>query len=487
MNRLRLLWASGLLVAFAPGALFGQNVGVRGWAQSNLRFVEMRPFVADTAGPTDMVLGGDGRVRVDGRVVQCEATQPECIYWRPDLVTDAWVGSQDVGFTAWGFGVQGLSFTGLVRAREQFSGELAWPLADDAFDVMVGYAQLDRGRLRARVGRQQNLSGLGFSGFDGGLVRFQDVSWWVEGFGGRSLARGLNETRNEALRGIEDFVPQQDAWLFGGSAGVRLGLTDVTARYQREIISDRSHLLSERASLDATSVLPWGVRVRGSVDYDLPFARVGKAHLTLQRALLSGRLLAELEGRRYVPYFDLSTIWGFFSPVPYHEVRTRMSLGLGRLNGVTVALAARDYGDPGTTVVFDALEDFGWQAEVGGFWAPTERVRLEGAWQLDWAAAAWLNSFDAAVRLQLIPDVAIRLHGTSFQQFEAFRTGDHRAIGGGASLDWEVLPGTHVDGGWTVMRQGSGFGGDEDVWNQTRGWFGLRWDFGGDPGLRRTR
>lgn len=468
-------------VGAAPAA--GQ--GVRGWASSSVRLFEMRPLQLDTAAAGEAVAGPDGRLRIDGNPVSCTTPSIPCTYYRPGASETAVVGSQDVGFTAWGFGMTGLSFTGLVRARDRLRGELDWPLADDPFDVLVAYGQLQRGRLRVRLGRQDTPSGLGFSGFDGGAVRWDGTGWWTEAFGGRSLARGLNETRREALRGIEDFVPDQEAYLWGGAAGVRWVRTSLGLRYQREIIGDRSGLVAERAAVDFATFLPGAVQVRASADYDVPFGRMGKAHVTLQRAFREGRLLGEVEARRYVPYFELSTVWGFFSPVPYHEGRLRLSAGLSRTAGLQLSLAARSYGDAAVATVFEPLEDRGWQAELNGTWSPSTRVDLQAAWQVDWGASAFLHSLDAAVGVRLAPTLRARLTGTSFQQFEAFRLGDGRALGGGAALEWAATERVQVDAGMLLLRQDAGRGGSEDVWNQTRGWFGLRYAFGDDPALRR--
>ncbi|MEQ9568636.1 MAG: hypothetical protein RLN75_00480 [Longimicrobiales bacterium] len=476
--------AAVLLATLAlPGTAHAQ--GFRGWASSSVRLFEMRPLQLDTAAAGEAVEGPDGRLRIDGNPVRCTVPSVPCTYYRPGSSETAVVGSQDVGFTAWGFGLTGLSFTGLVRARDRLRGELDWPLADDPFDVLVAYGQLQRGRLRVRVGRQDTPSGLGFSGFDGGAVRWDGTGWWVEGFGGRSLARGLNETRREALRGIEDFVPDQEAYLWGGAAGVRGVPTAGGLRYQREFIADRSGLVAERAALDFATFLPGAVQLRASADYDVPFDRVGKAHLTLQRAFRDGRVLAEVEARRYVPYFELSTVWGFFSPVPYHEGRLRLSAGLSRTAGLQLSLAARSYGDASVTTVFEPLEDRGWQAELTGRWSAGERVDLQAAWQLDWGASAFLHSLDAAVGVRLTSALQARLTGTTFQQFEAFRLGDGRALGGGASLEWTASERVGLDAGMLLLRQDAGRGGADDVWNQTRGWFGLRYAFGDDPALRR--
>lgn len=477
----------GLALGLASGLCFGaapiQAQGMRGWTSSSVRFFELRPLQLDTAAAQQVTIGTDGRPRVDGNPVSCTPGLP-CTFLRPGASETAVVGSQDVGFTAWGFGMTGLSFTGLVRARDRLRGELNWPLADDPFDVLVAYGQLQRGSARVRLGRQDTPSGLGFSGFDGAAFRWDGGAWWGEVFGGRSLARGLNETRREALRGIEDFVPDQEAYLWGGAAGVRWVRTSVGVRYQREIIADRSGLVAERAALDLNTVLPGAVRMRASADYDVPFDRVGKAQLTLQRSLLDGRVLAEVEGRRYVPYFELSTVWGFFSPVPYHEARVRVSTGFSRSAGIQFAFARREYGDADVVSVLEPLEDRGWQAEATGQYSPGERVQLQGSWQLDWGNSAFLHSLDAAVRIALSDAIKLQVSGMSFQQFEAYRLGDGRALGGGLSAEVLASDRITVEGGATLLRQDAGRGGADDVWNQTRGWFGLRYTFGNDPALR---
>jgi hypothetical protein len=439
----------------------------------------------DTALAGDVVYDANGDARVDGRLIWC--TDPPCSFYRPDAIQAAAIGSQDVGFTAWGFGVTGLSTTVLLRARDHMSGELDWPLADDPVDVLVAYGELRRGSWRIRAGRQAAPSGLGFAGFDGASVRRDGGNLWAEAFGGRSLQRGLNEPAREALRGIEDFVRDQDAYLVGGSAGFRWGVSGVGLRYQREVYSDQGGLVSERASMDFHTLLPGRVRIRGSADYDVALDRVGKAYISAQRGLWDGRVLGEMELRRYVPYFELNTIWGFFSPVAFQEARVRLNAALGRRAGLQVAVAAREYDDPNATVIFRPLENRGYRAEAGAMWMPTDRVQVDVGYDLDWGAASFLHAFDGSARVDWSSAFATRVFATSFQQFEAFRLGDGRAFGGGITLEWMVTSRILLDGTVGVMRNDGGRGGVGDEWNQTRASFGLRYEFGEDPGLRRRR
>ena len=54
-------------------------------------------------------------------------------------------------------------------------------------------------------------------------------------------------------------------------------------------------------------------------------------------------------------------------------------------------------------------------------------------------------------------------------------------------LEWILSDRVRVDGVVSMIRQEAGRDGPNDQWNQTRASFGLRYEFGEDPGLRRTR
>ena len=119
--------------------------------------------------------------------------------------------------------------------------------------------------------------------------------------------------------------------------------------------------------------------------------------------------------------------------------------------------------------------------------SPVSCIQLDAGYDRDWAAHSFLHSFDGAVAAQVRPGLRTRFFGTSFQQFEAFRLGEGRAYGGGAGLEWTLTDRIRVDGAVSVIRQSAGRDGPNDAWSQTRASFGLRYEFGEDPGLRRRR
>jgi hypothetical protein len=474
--------ASGLAL-FSAFPVHAQ--GVRGWGGTNVQMIELRPLGLDSIPLSDVTFAPDGGTTYQGRAVACRLGDL-CTAYRVLPKVRAVAISQDVSLTAWGFGVQGLSFTTLLRVRDDLGSDFIWPRADDDFDALLGYAQLVQGPMRLRVGRQEVRSGLGFAAFDGGsaTATFGDVR--VEAYGGRSMARGLREPANEALRGIETFLPDQSVYLLGAAAGWRISRTSVTGRYHREILADRSALASERASLDFTSSVP-GARIAGSIDYDNGFGRVGKGHLSVSVPVADGKVVLETTARRYVPYFDLSTIWGFFEPVSYSEVEARVGWSPTRRFGTWLSGGRRDYADARTTVVVKLLTDDGWRANAGVHWRLAEAWQLEGGYRLEWGPGGYLSSGDVSARFSPSERISVTASGMTFQQIEEFRLGEGRALGGGLSFDLGVLSRARLAGGVSVLRHRSDGVGPESPWNQTRAWTGLRIEVGDDPGLAARR
>jgi hypothetical protein len=449
------------LAPLRPGSVSAQ--AMRGWVGSTLQMVELRPVEA---------IGGSCAIGSD-----CYRTLAE---------ERSYAATQDLSLTAWGLGVRGLSATLLARSRARLGSDVVWPRTDDQFDALLAYAQLVRGPLTLRAGRQEIRSGLGFPSFDGASATLTSGGVRVEAYGGRSLARGLRDPVNEALRGIESFVPDQSVYLFGGATRARFSTTSLTARYQREILSDRSGLASERGSLDLSTVVP-GARVTGSLDYDFGFERVGKGHLTVSVPLSSGHWIVEASTRRYVPYFSLSTIWGFFEPVSYREARVRVGWSPSKSFAAWTQGGLRRYGDTKTTVVLQPLSDNGRRAEAGLRWQATPEWGVDGSYRLEWGPGGYLSSGDASVRWTPREGASIVASATSFQQIEQYRLGDGRAVGGGLSFNFDLSDRASLAGGMSVLRHRGGGGASDSAWNQSRGWSSVRLRMGRDPGLANRR
>lgn len=476
-----------LLAAAAPSALAAQDV--RGWATTTVRYTELRPLRADTV-PIELATAtAGGGFAVDGRAVQC-VPGVGCVHWLPGPVQHAATATQDLALTGWGFGVEGLSATLLARGRSRLGGALVWPRSEDAFDLILGYVQLNRGPLRARLGRQESLSGLGSTSFDGAdVLAVLARGIRIQAYGGRSLARGLVEPRDEALRGLQDFLPERGVWLIGASVAAPAGpATTAELRYQREIWSDRRGLVAERASLDARSSALAPVSLSSALDYDVGMGRVGKGHLQARLPLSAGAGAAaavEATVRRYLPYFELYTIWGFFSPVAYHEAELRGSWGRASVDAWALG-AYRAYEDAQSGGFLVPASSRGWRLSGGGRWSPGPAWSVQGQYAVDLFPGAFLSSADVSLRRRLHERVAVTATATGFQQIEEFRLADGRTLGAALAVDARIGERVHLDVGAGAYRQVDGERGGAFDWSQLRGWSALRVEVGRDPALPRA-
>ncbi len=118
-----------------------------------------------------------------------------------------------------------------------------------------------------------------------------------------------------ALNPLDDFQPRQRQLVVGTGVEWLADLVDVRAEYQREVDRDTRNFVSERAALSATFRPLVGWSLTGGTEYDFARGWFGTSELTLRH----GRdgIGGAVGVRRYRPYFDLWTLWGVFSPVPY--------------------------------------------------------------------------------------------------------------------------------------------------------------------------
>ncbi len=480
---------TALVVALVAAATGGppfvssaSGQGVRGQAVTLGRYVSIRPLVRDSVPRDQVIVGAGGSLEFQGHPVFCVGDF-QCTFYRSADTEHAFELTQDVSLTAWGLGVEGLSATALLRARADLGGAFTWPRGDDAFDAILAYAELTRARYRVRVGRQETYSGLGFASFDGASLLLDPLPWLrVEGYGGRSLAQGLSEPRNDALRGVEDFVPDRNAYILGADAEVSAFGASVDARYQREIWSDRSGLLSERASLSLAAPLRAGFTLSGAVDYDFAFGHLGKARLSLHAPVPRFRLVVDAAYRHYIPYFELWTIWGYFSPVGYDEGDLTATWAARPDLGIWASAGLRRYGDAGTTLVLTPIENESHRFGLGARWSPTSPWSAEASYRQERGFGATLSNGEATVRWSPAERLSVAAYATAFQQIEEFRVGEGAVLGGGLSVSAPLPRGASLDAGLAVYRNAFAGRPSSTDWNQLRAWSGLRIPIGTDPG-----
>jgi hypothetical protein len=485
MNLRSMIVTAAALLAVLPSPASAQDG--RGSLQTTARYVELRPLRQDTVARDQVTQMADGTFRFEGLPAACDDVH--CVIFVAGAVEYGLLATQDVDFTAWGFGVEGLSTTVLLRARTQFGGKFRQPLAGEPFEAILAYAELTRGTVRLRAGRQRELSGLGFSGFDG-IDVLVEPNRTVRGhlYAGRSLARAMQQPYTRAFRDVEerDFVRDRDAFLLGGEVAVESRAGSLLAlRYQGEIWSDRAGLLSERALLVGHTSAIRPVMLSGSAEYDVGYGRWGKAHLNAQLPLPERRLHLETTLRRYLPFFEYWTIWGVFSPVAYHEAEVRA--GWQAMPGLALwgSTAYRSYAEHHTQTFARPLETEAWRAGIGGEWRVPDVLRLNFALRVEGPVGAYTGAGDAFLEWSVHPRIRLLLHGLVLEQAEEFRLGAGVVAGGGLGGDVRLRDDIRVAGGLEFYRQSQPDRPLGVDWTQRRGWLSVRIDVGRDPGLPR--
>ncbi len=446
----------GLLTAAAP--LAAQSVRIH--STTTMRYVELRPLLFNV---------DSGRYEVQS-------------------VQSAAPVTQDFELNAWGFGMNGLRAYGLVRLRGSLGSELVWPRYGDHFDALAFYLEYEHANYRLRLGRQQKMSALGWYGFDGLNASWRPIRQVrVEGYGGRGLARGYDEPFNsQALRALDPYRPEKGTWLMGASvvAAPSVG-TVLSAIYQREILSNRSGVVSERVALDGSTTLDDFVTFAGSADFDLTTNEWGKARASAN--LQFGRGLS-MKGEvfRYRPTLDLTTIWGVFGPQSHWGYSGTLQITPGRSFALWGAYTQRRYQplDTIATPLVPALPDRSQEVAAGMRWR-LGGVQLDGSYHLQLEYGGDQTGGDASFAFAPAQGWRVALKGTAFQNDGEFRVATGTVYGAGMELRGRLAD--RFDLRCDVMRfmqrkqTSLATAANGLDWNQTRATVSVDWTFGTNP------
>ena len=472
------------IALWCPPLLGAQGVRISG--VTTMQFVELRQLVLDSVVASQVAGTEQWRTTADGLPALCLAGAPFCTFERSGSRINAAPVLQDLTLAAWGLS-EGLSLHANVRARSQLggTGELLYPRADDHLQVLDAYAELDRMAWRGRVGRQWISSGLGTYSFDGADALWRHDAISLEGWGGRALVAGLNEPYTSAqLAAVDNLPPPENGYLFGGRVRYRPNpLSAVALTYQRVLLSDRSGLYAERASLDASS-REHGVTADLGLDYDVAALQWNEARLRLGTP--PGRMLAySLEARHSRPYFELWTIWGAFSPVGYDEARGTVDWS-GHSSPVSVSLrgAYRTYEDAGTAV--PGLRSNGWRAGGDVRWQNEGALSAFGSYDVDIGSGAANTDVRAGARWDRSDDLSLGADLSATQNIYEFRVGTGRIYGAALDAAVRVLPDVRfvVDAALYHHLLSNGAAGPD--WTQRRATARFEWTVGRDPGMRAS-
>jgi len=418
-----------LLLGVAAALVTSGSVAAQGyrlrvdtrWQTAAYRGVTLDSIpVADTVIPP-----GSGPVSPDGFAVRCLPGAAYCTFFRPGAIRRGGPATSAVEASIWGFGIRGLSVRAAARVGVDLGTADVWPGTNPAVQLLEGYAEYAVPRLTARLGRQVIPSRLGMTGFDGAGVTVRDAPHGIElqGYGGWGLARGAAlPVTSPALDPLDDFQPLERQLIVGVGGGWTSARVDTRVVYQREVDPHFNKFVSERVGFDGALRLARDVRISGGADYDLAAGWWGSAEASV--AYVTPRVRGTLGARRYRPHFDLWTIWGAFSPVPYRALQATVAYSALSRVELRGRYERYRYDEAATeTPLFSAKQD-GWRSALGMTVTPVRAWTLDADYQREFGPGASVAGAAAAISYQPSPRIRASLLGSSFDRPLEFRFND---------------------------------------------------------------
>jgi hypothetical protein len=385
--------------------------------------VAYRGVTLDSIPVSDTVTApGSGPTSPDGFAVLCRSGATYCSFFRPGPTRRGGPLTSTADLTIWGLGRAGLSVHAAARLGVALGTADVWPGTDPAVQLLEGYAQYAVTRATARLGRQVVASRLGTTGFDGAGVVLRDARRGVEiqGYLGWGLARGVAlPVSSPALNPLDDFQPRRRQLVAGAGAGWTTSLADVRLDYLREVDPGTDHFVSERVGVGATLRPLAGFQLAGGADYDIAAGWWGSAEASLTYARRN--LHAMVGARRYRPHFDLWTIWGAFSPVPYRAVQASLAVAPIRRLELRGRWERYEFDEAeAATPLFSAKRD-GWRWELGGTFQPATGWTVDGAYREEFGPGAGAAAVAGSLRYEPSRRLTVMLLGSAATRPLEFR------------------------------------------------------------------
>src|SRR6266496_4121560 len=412
----------GLLPMIAPAQ------GYRLRFDTRVQVAAYRGVVLDSIALADTVTGpGGGPYTPDGFAVNCVASDPYCRFFRPGPIVHAAPVTTTADLTLWGLGVPGLSIRATARAAGDLSSGDNWPGTDSHVQLLEGYAEYAGEHVTAQLGRQAIPTRFGFTGFDGGRVGYRTGPQGLEisAYGGWGLARGAAlPVTSPALNPLDDFQPRERQLVAGGSAGWIATRFDLRLSYLREVDPHVDYFVGERAGVDVSVRPVRGWSLVGGADYDLAAGWWGSAEATLGYAAPSGRVSVLVGARRYRPHFDLWTIWGAFSPVPYRAGQA--SLALTPVDRLRVRARGEryEYDNSETSTPLVSFKTSGWRFSWGATYTLSAVWTVDGGYESEFGPGASSRGFEGSLSYAAGERVALVLNAATLDRPLEFRYDD---------------------------------------------------------------
>ena len=452
-RRLAAVARHGALGAFI--AAFGTASTARAAAAQDYRVrvdasaqaVSFRGVRLDSIAAAEVVPGANGGLETaDGHGVRCSGGT-HCYFFRPGPALRGIPVSTSASLIVWGFGVDGLSARANGRLVADLGRDDVWPGANPLAQLLEAYLEYQRSSVRARAGRQLIASRLEPMGFDGASLnaRWNAVSLDVTGYGGWGLGQASAlPAPSPSLNPLDEWRPRDRQLVAGIEAGWNHARLDLRAEYRREMDPRDGNFVSERTALSVASHLR-DVLVTGGVDYNLAESHLGSADLTL--TYVDPRFSVSGGARRYRPYFSLWTLWGAFSPVPYHAVFASANVSATSWLSLRARGERYEYEDAEiSTALVTGLQDGGWRTSAGATATLEQRWTLDGTGGVEFGPGASARFLEASADYTPADAYSIGAHAGIVERPLELRYYDavSRWIGGRAQ--WQITPQRRVWG-----------------------------------------
>ena len=445
------------VVALSFALLHSVNAqGYRLRIDSRVQAVSFRGVTLDSIAVTDTVTGpGGGPATSDGFAVTCLQGDTVCHYYRPGPVRRVAPLATVADLTLWGLGVPGLSARVAARFGFDLGDADVWPGSDPAVQLLEGYVEYATPLATARLGRLVTTSRLGYEGFDGGQVVLRDERRGLElnGYAGWGLSRGVAlPVTSPALNPLDDFQPRRRQIVAGGGAGWRTVWFDVRADYLREVDPEVHYFVSERVGLQAVVRPTKGVTLQGGSDWDIAAGSWGSAEASVGYA--RSRVNATLGARRYHPHFALWTIWGAFSPVPYHATFGQVSVRATEWLDLRARGERYGYEPADVSTALVESERDGWRWELGGTATVVERITLDAGYHAAFGPGASSAGIAGSITYAPRSRLFVTLRGSTLQRPLEFRFNESKLWTVGLEAQSDVMPLLRVGGGVVYYNEG---------------------------------
>jgi hypothetical protein len=434
-------WPSPLvaaLLALCPVIGMAQDYRVR--LDTRAQAISMRGLEADSILATAAVPAASGGLETpDGYAVRCGGGD-YCYYLRPGATRRGIPLTTSASVVGWDLGAQGLAFRATGRVIADLGGDLDWPGSEPSAQLIEAYLEYERAAVIARAGRQLVSSRLEPIGFDGGWLRLRwnRAAVEVTGYGGWGLgqASALPAT-SPALNPLDEWRPRDRQLVAGTEAAWLYRNLDLRAEYRREIDPLDHYFVSERTALSFGARVA-AFRATGGVDYNIAEGHLGSGDLTL--TYMRPQVTISTGVRRYRPYFSLWTLWGAFSPVPYHAVNGSVQVRPTEWLTVHARGERYRYDDAEvSTALVPELVDRGWRASTGATALLAPRWTLRGNYSLERGPGAAGRFADAAVSYATGERLSFDIYGGTMARPLELRYYDAASRWIGGRGEWKFL------------------------------------------------